>query len=224
MCRHKNKETMTHSHDKIRTICKRALHCHAHVFAIASVVYTLTLAPSATLWDASEFICSGAALNVGHPPGAPFFWLLLRLFTLFAPASHAALMCNIACALLSALAAAVLAATTSEIIKWAAPDADAVAETVASTTAGLFFALADSVWAVSNETEVYGCATLIGLSTLWLCLRWRRKRDGKLLAAAAYMAGLGGGIHWLSWLCLPTAASRTDDGRACWQERHVAAP
>ena len=54
------------------------------VFLIALITYLLTLEPTASFWDCGEFIAASYKLQVGHPPGAPFFLLLGRLFTLFA--------------------------------------------------------------------------------------------------------------------------------------------
>ncbi|HBK32121.1 MAG TPA: hypothetical protein DDZ78_10970, partial [Porphyromonadaceae bacterium] len=54
------------------------------VFAIAAIVYLLTIEPTASFWDCGEFITSAYKLEVGHPPGAPFFMLVGNLFTQFA--------------------------------------------------------------------------------------------------------------------------------------------
>ena len=54
------------------------------VFAIAALVYLMTMEPVSSLWDCSEFIATSYKLEVGHPPGAPLFMMLARLATLFA--------------------------------------------------------------------------------------------------------------------------------------------
>ena len=53
-------------------------------FIIAATVYCLTIEPTASFWDCPEFITTGYKLEVGHPPGAPFFMLMANLFTQFA--------------------------------------------------------------------------------------------------------------------------------------------
>ena len=55
------------------------------LFVVASVVYLLTIEPTGSFWDCGEFIACANGIMVGHPPGAPFFMLLMRLFTMFAP-------------------------------------------------------------------------------------------------------------------------------------------
>ena len=58
------------------------------VFAIAAFTYLMTMEPSSSLWDCAEFIATSYKLEVGHPPGAPLFMLIARLFTLFAPSTY----------------------------------------------------------------------------------------------------------------------------------------
>ena len=74
------------------------------VFAVAAVTYLMTIEPTASFWDCSEFITSGYKLEVGHPPGAPIFMLTANLFTQFtSDPGKVAMMVNIMSALLSAL-------------------------------------------------------------------------------------------------------------------------
>ena len=73
-------------------------------FAIAATVYALTIEPTASFWDCPEFILSGYKLEVGHPPGAPFFMLTANLFSQFATSpDDVARMVNLMSALLSAI-------------------------------------------------------------------------------------------------------------------------
>ncbi|MEZ5071480.1 MAG: DUF2723 domain-containing protein [Bacteroidales bacterium] len=72
-------------------------------FGIALIVYLLTLEPTVSLWDCGEFIASAFKLQVGHPPGAPLFLILGRVFSLFAPGTDkVAMMVNAVSALSSA--------------------------------------------------------------------------------------------------------------------------
>ena len=73
------------------------------VFAIAAVVYCMTIEPTASFWDCPEFITTGYKLEVGHPPGAPFFMLVANLFSQFASdTTQVAKMVNYMSALMSA--------------------------------------------------------------------------------------------------------------------------
>lgn len=178
-----------------------------HVFCLALAFYLLTVGPAASLWDSCEFVCCAAGLDVGHPPGAPLYWLVLRLFTMVAPSGCEALACSVASALCCAGAAAVLSLVVREFGLWAFPSVTGRTLLVAQTVAGLTWAFADSVWAVAVETEVYGAACLLGFLALLLALRFRRVADGRLLLLGCLTVGMSAGVHWLAWLLLPVSAA-----------------
>src|SRR5512147_3307439 len=75
------------------------------IFAVSAVVYLLTMEPTVSLWDCGEFISSAFKLQVGHPPGAPLFMIIARVFSLFAGTHHdkVALMVNASSAIASGL-------------------------------------------------------------------------------------------------------------------------
>ena len=73
------------------------------VWALATIVYVLTIEPTASFWDCGEFIASAFKLEVGHPPGAPFFMLLARFLMIFSPTEYAATFANLLSALSSSL-------------------------------------------------------------------------------------------------------------------------
>ena len=72
------------------------------VFSYAFVVYLMTVAPAASVWDSGEFIAIANRLQVSHPPGAPFFMLVGRLFSMFVPTEYVALAINLISVLSSA--------------------------------------------------------------------------------------------------------------------------
>ncbi len=176
------------------------------VFCLAFVVYALTVCPTVSLWDSGEFVCCAAGLDVGHPPGAPLYWLVLRLAVLLFPAGREALACAMASAACCAAAAAVLSLCVRRLLSWAWPAAPRVVLRAAGFAAGMSWAVCGSVWAVAVETEVYGAAVLLGFLVLWLALRWRGGGSPRLLLLAAFVVGLQAGVHWLGWLLLPVSA------------------
>lgn len=178
-----------------------------HVFCLALAFYLLTVGPAVSLWDSGEFVCCAAGLDVGHPPGAPLYWLVLRLAAALAPAGCEALACSVVSALCCAAAAAVISLVAREVGLWAFPRLSRAGLLVAQTAAGLTWAFADSVWAVAVETEVYGAACLIAFSILLLALRFRRSGGWRPLLVGCLLVGFAAGVHWLAWLLLPVAAS-----------------
>lgn len=178
-----------------------------HVFCLALAFYLLTVGPSVSLWDSGEFVCCAAGLDVGHPPGAPLYWLVLRLAVILAPAGCEALACSVVSALCCAAAAAVLSLVAREVALWAFPRFSWRSLFVAQSAAGLSWAFADSVWAVAVETEVYGAACLLAFAVLWLALRFRRSGGVRPLLVASLFVGFSAGVHWLAWLLLPVAVA-----------------
>ena len=51
------------------------------VFAISAIIYFISAERTGSLWDCGEFILGAYKLQVVHPPGAPFFMLVGRMFT-----------------------------------------------------------------------------------------------------------------------------------------------
>ncbi|MEG2150305.1 MAG: DUF2723 domain-containing protein, partial [Bacteroidaceae bacterium] len=87
-------------------------------FAIAAIVYCLTIEPTASFWDCPEFITTGYKLEVGHPPGAPFFMLTANLFSqLVSDPALVARMVNYMSALMSAACILFLFWTITHLLK-----------------------------------------------------------------------------------------------------------
>ena len=181
------------------------------VFAIAAATYLLTIEPTASFWDCGEFISSADKLDVGHPPGAPFFMLMGHFFSLFASdASHVAMCVNALSALASAFTILFLFWTITALAKkLVAPDS--VAHIIALLGAGAVGALAytfsDTFWFSAVEGEVYASSSLFTAVVFWLILKWYDNADeegsDKWLILIAYLMGLSIGVHLLNLLTIP---------------------
>ncbi len=181
-----------------------------HVFCLAFFFYLMTVGPASSLWDAGEFVCCAAGLDVGHPPGAPLYWLVLRMAVMLAPHGAEAMACSLMSALSCAAAATVLSLVAREVALWwkeSDGGCSRVSLFVVQTVAGLTWAFTDSVWAVAVETEVYGAACLLGFTFLWLALRFRRTGSWRFVWLLCLVVGMTAGVHWLGWLTLPLAAA-----------------
>ncbi len=181
------------------------------VFAIAAATYLLTVEPTASFWDCGEFISSADKLDVGHPPGAPFFMLMGHFFSLFASdASHVAMCVNALSALASAFTILFLFWTITALAKkLVAPQS--VAKIIALLGSGAVGALAytfsDTFWFSAVEGEVYASSSLFTAVVFWLILKWDEHADergsDKWLILIAYLMGLSIGVHLLNLLTIP---------------------
>ena len=183
-------------------------------FLIAAVTYCLTVEPTASFWDCPEFILSGNKLEVGHPPGAPFFMLTANVFSSFASPDKVALMVNIMSAILSAAGIMFLFWSITHLTrKLVAPNATTLtnAQIITILGSGLVGALAytwsDTYWFSAVEGEVYGYSSLFTAVVFWLILKWEEQANSphsdRWLVLIAYLVGLSIGVHLLNLLCIP---------------------
>ena len=181
------------------------------VFAVAAATYLLTMEPTASFWDCGEFISSAYKLDVGHPPGAPFFMLMGRFFSLFASdASHVAMCVNALSALASAFTILFLFWTITALARKLV-DTDTPAKAIAVLGAGAVGALAytfsDTFWFSAVEGEVYASSSLFTAVVFWLILKWDEHADeegsDKWLILIMYLMGLSIGVHLLNLLTIP---------------------
>ena len=183
-------------------------------FLIAAVVYCMTVEPTASFWDCPEFITTGYKLEVGHPPGAPFFMLTANLFSQFASdPSEVAFMVNIMSALLSAGCILFLFWSITHLTRKLVcpnPEEMTTGRLITIMGAGLVGALAytftDTFWFSAVEGEVYAYSSLFTAVVFWLILKWEDCADephsDRWLVLIAYLTGLSIGVHLLNLLCL----------------------
>ena len=184
-------------------------------FAIAALTYLLTMEPTASFWDCPEFIASAFKLDVGHPPGAPFFMLMGHFFSLFASGTgHVAIWVNSLTAICSAFTILFLFWTITHLARKVLIRSDddyTTGNTVAIIGAGMVGALAytfsDTFWFSAVEAEVYGFSSLFTALVFWLILKWEDVADeqgsDRWLILIAYLMGLSIGVHLLNLLAIP---------------------
>ncbi|WP_242510142.1 protein O-mannosyl-transferase family, partial [Hymenobacter persicinus] len=193
------------------------------VFALATLTYLLTLEPTASFWDCGEFIACSYKLLVPHPPGAPTFLLLGRLFSLFAfgDVTKVSVLINTLSALSSSFTVLFLFWTITMLAKKLVlhrpglPN-DRLAEPTGGQTAlilgagavgALAFAFSDSFWFNAVEAEVYAMSALCTSVVVWIMLKWENRADepdsDKWLLLIALVIGLSIGVHLLNLLAIP---------------------
>ena len=184
-------------------------------FAIAAFVYCSTIEPTASFWDCPEFISTGYKLEIGHPPGAPFFMLTANLFSQFASdPSQVARMVNTMSALLSAATILFLFWTISHLVRrllikdWSElTTAKMIAIEASAMVGALIYTFSDTFWFSAVEGEVYAYSSAFTAVVFWLILKWEDQADqphaDRWLVLIMYMTGLSIGVHLLNLLCLP---------------------
>jgi tetratricopeptide (TPR) repeat protein len=186
------------------------------VFGIATLVYFLTLEPTASWWDCGEYIATAYKLQVGHPPGAPLFQMIGRFFSLFAfgNPTQVALMVNIMSALSSSLTILFLFWTITLLARKVLLDGgnesnvSAQYLVLASGVVGaLAYTFSDSFWFSAVEGEVYAMSSFFTALVFWAILRWERvanePHNYRWLLFIAYLIGLSIGVHMLNLLAIP---------------------
>ncbi|GAB2697558.1 membrane protein [Hymenobacter frigidus] len=196
------------------------------VFAIAAATYLLTLEPTASFWDCGEFIACSYKLLVPHPPGAPTFLLLGRLFSLFSfgDVTKVAVLINALSGLSSAFTVLFLFWIITRmarklVLREAVSNSALAAEAIepsrfqtflilsAGAVGALAFAFSDSFWFNAVEGEVYAMSALCTAAVVWIMLKWEAHANepdsDKWLILIAYVIGLSIGVHLLNLLTLP---------------------
>lgn len=191
-------------------------------FGIAAIVYFFSVERTGSLWDCGEFILGAYKLQVVHPPGAPLFLLIGRLFTAVADLfsdnpEHIAFAVNLMSGLATAFAAMFISWTTIMLGKLAlvgregtTSDTENLVLGGAGLVAGLSMAFSTSIWFSAVEGEVYAMSTFFTAMTLWSMVKWYSLPDSaqndKWILFTVYSAGLSMGVHLLSLLTFPALA------------------
>ncbi|HEY1045976.1 MAG TPA: DUF2723 domain-containing protein [Bacteroidia bacterium] len=185
-------------------------------FLIALTVYMITLEPSVSLWDCGEFISSSDSLQVVHPPGAPFFAMIGRMFILLTPAGVSkAISVNMVSAVCSALTVMFVFWITSMLalsvlkLKSAETKTNQLKVFASAFTAAMIFCFSDTFWFSAVEAEVYAMSVFFMAIVLWAALKWFYDAGvlgDKWLILISLLVGLSIGVHLLSLLVIPSIA------------------
>jgi hypothetical protein len=188
------------------------------VFAIAAIVFLLTLEPTASWWDPGEFISITYKLQVGHPPGAPTMQMIGRVFSLlaFGDTSKVALMINGMSGFCSAFAVLFLFWSITIFARKIVVGKEEMTKGkmytifAAGLVGALTFTFTDSFWFSAVEGEVYAMSAMFTSLVFWSILKWEEEADEKhsnrWLVFITFMIGLAIGVHLLNLLTIPALA------------------
>ena len=190
---------------------------------ISFIVYALTMEPTTSFWDCGEFIASAYKLQVGHPPGAPLFAMIARVYTLLAAGdvTKVAMTVNLVSVTSSAFTIGFLFWTIMAIIKriktlnnggkpfeW--DTFSAFAALGASFVGALAYTFTDTFWFSAVEGEVYAISSWFTAIVFWAMLRWDSSADqphaDRWIILIMYLMGLSIGVHLLNLLTIPAMA------------------
>ncbi|MDG2371968.1 MAG: DUF2723 domain-containing protein [Flavobacteriaceae bacterium] len=184
------------------------------VFLIALITYSLTVEPTASFWDAGEYISTATKLQIGHPPGAPLFQMIGAFFALFASNTEKiALMVNLMSVFSSAFTILFLFFTITllfdKLYKFNSYESliDKFTFFGSAAIGSLALCFSDSFWFNAVEAEVYAMATLILSILFYLALKWEKEmntpRGDRWLLLIAFIIGLSFGVHFMGLLTIP---------------------
>lgn len=188
----------------------------AGVFTFAFILYVMTVAPTASFWDAGEFIAIAHGLQVSHPPGAPFYMLVGRLFSMLASQPMVPLAVNMMSVISSAVTIMLTYLIIVRLLQHFLDKNDSLVTYLGAVIGACTFAVTDSFWFNAVEAEVYAMSMLFTALVVWLILLWSELAEkelavsgdkwglqaNRLLILVAYLFGLAIGVHLLSLLAL----------------------
>ena len=194
--------------------------CAVLVFFVALITYTLTLEPTTSFWDCGEYIATAHKIQVGHPPGAPFFVIIANFFSnlAFGNSSNVAWMINFMSALCSALTIVFLfwiitnfSKKLIETNKKELTDFSKLNILFSGIIGALIYTFSDSFWFSAVEGEVYAMSSLFTAIVFWSILKWENEFEkpyaNRWLVLISFLIGLSVGVHMLNLLAIPAISS-----------------
>ena len=184
-------------------------------FIISLIVYSITVEDTASFWDCGEFIAVSSKLEVPHPPGAPFYLLLGRFFSLFALGNNEniALAVNFLSVVASSFTILFLFWSITHLSKKIISpknNKNIILIILAGFTGSMVFTFSDSFWFSAVEAEVYAISSFFTAFVFWAILKWEtiesESNQNKWIILIAYMMGLSIGVHLLNLVTIPALA------------------
>lgn len=185
--------------------------CAGVAFIFSLIIYLKTIAPTVSFWDCGEFITCSYILGIPHPPGAPFYLLIGRIFSMLPLATDIGLRVNIISALSSAITVMLTYLIIVRLVKqWRGEpknNEDMFVLAASGLIGALAFAFTDTFWFNAVEAEVYAISMFFTAIIVWFILVWLEKADQagseRYILIIAYLTGLAIGVHLLLILALP---------------------
>ncbi|MCK4966500.1 DUF2723 domain-containing protein, partial [bacterium] len=180
-------------------------------FILSFFTYLSTIAPTVAFWDCGEFTACAYIMGIPHPPGAPLFMLLGRVFS-FIPWGDVAFRVNLISVFASAFTVMLLFLIIVRLMQeWRGKEETRVGKVIVNAAGfigAMSFAFTDTFWFNAVESEVYAMSLLLAALVFWLALVWmdnsKDYKSVRFLLFIVYLFGLGAGIHLLNLLVVPS--------------------
>jgi len=186
------------------------------IFLVSFLTYLSTIAVTTSFWDCGEFIASSYILGVPHPPGAPLYILIGRIFSMLPTAADIGFRVNLMSPIVSGITAMLTYLIIVRLLMiWKGqPQTWTLSDRISIYASGIIgalaFAFSDSQWFNSVEAEVYAGSMFFTAIVIWLILKWMDHADSpqadRYLVIIFYIMGLALGVHLLNLLALPPIA------------------
>ncbi|MCE5249016.1 DUF2723 domain-containing protein [bacterium] len=188
------------------------------IFMVTLVIYLLTVAPTVSFWDSAEFISCAVTMGIPHPPGSPLLSLAGRVMSIIpfydfrgGGFDSVAYRLNLMGAFSAAFTVMLFYLVMVRLItRISAFRGSAIHDGIiifSASVAAFLAAFSNQFWENALETETYMPSLLLSLLAVWLTLRWAGEKENprsfRYLFCAAYLIGLGNGIHLYVLLIAP---------------------
>ncbi len=182
------------------------------VFLFSTITYLITMAPAVSFWDCGEFITCSYLLGVPHPPGAPLYLIIGRVFTFLGFIPDIGVRVNLLSVLSSSFTILLLFLTTVRLIEEWRGKGQTITDKFINYTGGVLAAISfnftDTFWFNAVEAEVYAFSMFLTALVLWLAFVWLENlkdyRSTRFLLFIVYLFGLAMGVHLLNLLVIPS--------------------
>ncbi len=188
-------------------------------FGFATMIFMMTIEPTVSFWDCGERISCAFKLQVMHPPGAPLYQMIARVFSLlsFGDNSMAAYWINAMSAVMGGLCVMFIFWTINMLgrkivnLSGEFTTSKAVAVFGAGLVGALTLTFSDSFWFTAVEAEVYVTSLFMTAFVFWVILKWEssfynEKDNLKWVVLISFVVGLSIGVHMLNLLAIPAIA------------------
>lgn len=182
------------------------------IWLIVTIVYVVTAESSISFWESGDLVSSAYSLQIGQAPGAPFYMLIARFFSMFAfgNVQHVAFCITMVSVLASSFTVLFLywsvtyiAKRVIERIAVISPHHAHILVIFSGSIASLSFAFSDTFWSQATQSGIYALSSLLTAIIFWAMLQWEKTRHHTWILCIVLCLGLSVGVNLLILFVIP---------------------